>query len=124
VELEDRQRAALGRVRNLIERSVDEHARDLDLPAQLGADLGGDVQVAAARAVGGEDQSDRPRLELDRSAGVLESCDSADLDPGHAGKCSHAPAPGPDRTAPGGQLDEGQTSAGENVSQASGVPAW
>ena len=50
VQLQDRQRLVLGRPGDLVEGRVDEHADDLDLAPQLGADRHRGRRVAAARA--------------------------------------------------------------------------
>jgi hypothetical protein len=65
VELEHRERRAVGHVLELVEWPVHEHADDLGLALELTADQLGRARVARARALRVEDHAHGPGAQLD-----------------------------------------------------------
>jgi hypothetical protein len=74
----------VGRVRDLVEGRVDEHADELHAAAQRRGDSRRDGRIGGARRMRPEDEADRPRAELDGQLGVLVPGHPAELDARHA----------------------------------------
>jgi hypothetical protein len=83
VELHHRQVEGLSDLCDMLERRVDEHARDLDPAPERRRDLGGCIELAPARRARPEDQPDRPRARVDGETRVFKRGDPAELDLRH-----------------------------------------
>ena len=89
VELDHREVERLGRLHDVLQRRVDEHADELRAAFADAGDLGGRGHLDPARGLRVEDQPDRPGARLERALGIGPTGEAAELDAGRGARHTH-----------------------------------